>query len=421
MGRLLHRRASVSSIAGRADGRRRRRGRRADAPTTRPLVSIEDIRAAADRLARGGDPDAAGPVRTARAAGWSLKAESLQPIGAFKIRGAYATISGALARGAGPRASSRTRRAITPRASRGPRACSASRPWSSCRPTRRPSSASGSRPTAPRSSSSGRPATSASRSPSGSPPSAGSRSSRRSTTTGSSPARARSGWRSSRTLPDLAAVLVPIGGGGLASGVAIAVQALRPSARVIGVEPELAADAQESLARGRDRPLGRRRDVSRTIADGTRTQAIGRRPFAHLRVDPRRRRHRQRGGDRRGVRLVAEEAGWSSSRRGAGHRRRSLPRARGGPRRTGRRRRGGRQRRERRPGPLSRVPGRADPVDRLGRGDSRPRSVASRSGESARSRDPDRGPLHVGPPVGPRGVPRSRSASRRRRRQDRRR
>ena len=82
-------------------------------------------------------------------------------------------------------------------------------------------------------------------------------------------------------LPDVAAVLVPIGGGGLASGVAAAVRALRPAARVIGVEPELAADARESLEAGRivEWPAEL---VSRTIADGTRTQSIGRRNFAHL-------------------------------------------------------------------------------------------------------------------------------------------
>jgi threo-3-hydroxy-L-aspartate ammonia-lyase len=82
-------------------------------------------------------------------------------------------------------------------------------------------------------------------------------------------------------LPDVAAVVVPIGGGGLASGVAAAIQALAPNARVIGVEPELAADARESLAAGRivSWPA---EDVSRTIADGTRTQALGRRTFAHL-------------------------------------------------------------------------------------------------------------------------------------------
>lgn len=84
-------------------------------------------------------------------------------------------------------------------------------------------------------------------------------------------------------LPDVAAVLVPIGGGGLASGVAAAVRGLRPGARVIGVEPELAADARESLETGRivEWPAEL---VSRTIADGTRTQSIGRRNFAHLRT-----------------------------------------------------------------------------------------------------------------------------------------
>lgn len=84
-------------------------------------------------------------------------------------------------------------------------------------------------------------------------------------------------------LPDLAAVLVPIGGGGLASGVAAAVKALRPAARVIGVEPELAADARDSLARGEIVEWSAA-DVSRTIADGTRTQALGVRTFAHLRA-----------------------------------------------------------------------------------------------------------------------------------------
>ena len=80
---------------------------------------------------------------------------------------------------------------------------------------------------------------------------------------------------------DLALVLVPIGGGGLASGVAAAVRALHPDARVVGVEPELAADAAESLEAGRIvRWDGAA--TARTIADGTRTQAIGRRPFAHL-------------------------------------------------------------------------------------------------------------------------------------------
>jgi threonine dehydratase len=82
-------------------------------------------------------------------------------------------------------------------------------------------------------------------------------------------------------LPGVAAVLVPIGGGGLASGVAAALKALVPMARVVGVEPELAADARDSLAAGRI-VAWPAEQVSRTIADGTRTQQIGRRTFAHL-------------------------------------------------------------------------------------------------------------------------------------------
>ncbi|HET9852395.1 MAG TPA: threonine/serine dehydratase [Candidatus Limnocylindrales bacterium] len=82
-------------------------------------------------------------------------------------------------------------------------------------------------------------------------------------------------------VPDLAGVLIPIGGGGLASGVAVALRALRPDIRLIGVEPEVAADAQASLREGRIVRWDAERTGS-TIADGTRTQAIGRRNFAHL-------------------------------------------------------------------------------------------------------------------------------------------
>jgi threonine dehydratase len=89
------------------------------------------------------------------------------------------------------------------------------------------------------------------------------------------------GLEIAEALPDLAAVLVPIGGGGLASGVATAVRALAPTARIVGVEPELAADARESLEKGEIVRWPAER-VSRTIADGTRTQALGQRTFAHL-------------------------------------------------------------------------------------------------------------------------------------------
>jgi threonine dehydratase len=82
-------------------------------------------------------------------------------------------------------------------------------------------------------------------------------------------------------LPEVASVLVPIGGGGLASGVAVAVKALRPGTAVIGVEPELAGDAAESVAAGelRQWPLEL---TYRTIADGLRT-ALSERTLAHLR------------------------------------------------------------------------------------------------------------------------------------------
>ena len=77
-------------------------------------------------------------------------------------------------------------------------------------------------------------------------------------------------------------VLVPVGGGGIASGVAVAVKSLRPDATVLGVEPELAADARDSLREGHivTWPADR---VGQTIADGQRTAHVGVIPFAHLR------------------------------------------------------------------------------------------------------------------------------------------
>jgi threonine dehydratase len=89
------------------------------------------------------------------------------------------------------------------------------------------------------------------------------------------------GLEIAEALPDLGAVLVPIGGGGLASGVAVAVKAVRPRALVIGVEPELAADARDSLEQGRI-VAWPAESVGRTIADGTRTTSLGKRTFAHL-------------------------------------------------------------------------------------------------------------------------------------------
>jgi threo-3-hydroxy-L-aspartate ammonia-lyase len=108
-------------------------------------------------------------------------------------------------------------------------------------------------------------------------------------------------------VPDLGAVLVPIGGGGLASGVATAVKALRPDVRVIGVEPELSADARDSLLEGRIVAWPAEL-ASRTIADGTRTQAIGQRTFLHLRAHLDQVVTVSEAEIAAGVRLAAEEA-----------------------------------------------------------------------------------------------------------------
>ena len=77
-------------------------------------------------------------------------------------------------------------------------------------------------------------------------------------------------------------IFVPIGGGGLSAGVCVAVKSLRPDATIIGVEPELAADAAESMREDRIVRWGPEL-TGRTIADGVRTSAVGRIPFAQLR------------------------------------------------------------------------------------------------------------------------------------------
>jgi threonine dehydratase len=78
-------------------------------------------------------------------------------------------------------------------------------------------------------------------------------------------------------------VLVPVGGGGLIGGIATAVKALRPDARVFGVEPELAADANESFRSGELRAWAAEK-AGRTIADGLRTTSLSALTFAHVRA-----------------------------------------------------------------------------------------------------------------------------------------
>jgi len=84
-------------------------------------------------------------------------------------------------------------------------------------------------------------------------------------------------------LPAVEALLAPVGGGGLISGVAAAIKLSNPKIKVIGVEPELAADAQASLRSGKIVQLPAEQ-VSRTLADGLRTQSIGAINFEHIRA-----------------------------------------------------------------------------------------------------------------------------------------
>jgi len=83
-------------------------------------------------------------------------------------------------------------------------------------------------------------------------------------------------------MPDVETVFAPVGGGGMISGVATAIKLSKPSVKIIGVEPELAGDARASLRAGKivQFPAD---EVMRTIADGLRTQSIGPINFEHIR------------------------------------------------------------------------------------------------------------------------------------------
>jgi threonine dehydratase len=67
------------------------------------------------------------------------------------------------------------------------------------------------------------------------------------------------------------------------SGVAVAIKALLPETPIIGVEPELAADARESLREGR-RVAWAARDTARTIADALRAEQLGELTFPHIKA-----------------------------------------------------------------------------------------------------------------------------------------
>ena len=79
-------------------------------------------------------------------------------------------------------------------------------------------------------------------------------------------------------VPDADIILVPVGGGGLISGIAAASKLKNPQIKIIGVEPEGAASAIEALKNGRVVEL----EEANTIADGTAVKRIGDTPFEYI-------------------------------------------------------------------------------------------------------------------------------------------
>ncbi len=79
--------------------------------------------------------------------------------------------------------------------------------------------------------------------------------------------------------PDLEAVIVPVGGGGLLAGIGTVMKAMKPSAQVIGVEPAHAACFTAALAAGAPVTV----PLSPTLADGLAVALLGTHPFEMLR------------------------------------------------------------------------------------------------------------------------------------------
>ena len=82
-------------------------------------------------------------------------------------------------------------------------------------------------------------------------------------------------------LPDVDLVAVPVGGGGLISGVALAVKALRPGTRIVGIEPEGAQAVRTALDAGRVVRLG----STATVADGLAAPFAGERNLEIIKRD----------------------------------------------------------------------------------------------------------------------------------------
>jgi threonine dehydratase len=83
-------------------------------------------------------------------------------------------------------------------------------------------------------------------------------------------------------LPEVETVIAPVGGGGMLSGISAAIKLSRPEVKVVGAEPEFAADAKASLRSGKIVQFAADQ-VTRTVADGLRTQSLGAINFEHIR------------------------------------------------------------------------------------------------------------------------------------------
>jgi threonine dehydratase len=83
-------------------------------------------------------------------------------------------------------------------------------------------------------------------------------------------------------LEDVEVVLAPVGGGGLISGIGTAIKESRPGVKIIGVEPEFAADARETLRTGKIQ-FTLAENAAQTLADGLRSQSVGPINFQHIR------------------------------------------------------------------------------------------------------------------------------------------
>jgi threonine dehydratase len=82
-------------------------------------------------------------------------------------------------------------------------------------------------------------------------------------------------------LADSPVVVVPVGLGGLAAGIGVAIKTMRDDGYVVGVEPEIAADTRDSLAAGERRPWPGEQ-TAQTIADGLRGESPAEIPFEHI-------------------------------------------------------------------------------------------------------------------------------------------